>query len=129
MTVHCSYFSMADLEDLLTNPAILMTPEKSPLSSTIIRRSLFGVSEGSNNKRRRLADPEVDTGLKKRRRVSHTVKEAPTSELSPMSVIINAVDKMTTGSSLMSDAPRENVLPTVSGKHSDLNAISPETVS
>ena len=122
---------MSDLEALLTNPAIFMTPEKTPLFTTksTIRRSLFGESVVSNNKRRRLVDQDGDTGLNKRRRVCHTVKGAPPSKLSPMSVIINAVDKMTTGSDLVADASRVNVLPSIAGKHNDLNAISPETVS
>ena len=122
---------MNDLEALLTNPASFMTPMKTPLTTikSSTRRSLFGQSGGSNCKRRHQADPEVDRESKKRRRVCSTVTDALPSELSPMSVIINAVDKMTTGSDLVADASRENVLPTIRGKHSDLNAISPETVS
>ena len=40
-----------------------------------------------------------------------------------------AVDKLSTESDLVADGSRANVLPTIPGKHSDLSAISPETMS
>ncbi|XP_060573388.1 M-phase inducer phosphatase 1-B-like [Ruditapes philippinarum] len=48
---------------------------------------------------------------------------------SPISSIIQAVDKLSTESDLIADGSRVNILPTIPGKHSDLSAISPETMS
>ena len=42
--------------------------------------------------------------------------------------IIQAVDKLSTKDELVADGSRDYSLPTVSGKHSDLKAISPDTV-
>ena len=48
---------------------------------------------------------------------------------SPVSSIIRAVERLSTETALVADGSRDNVLPTISGKHKDLNAISPKTVS
>ena len=52
-----------------------------------------------------------------------------TMSASPISSIPQAVDKLSTESDLIADGSRANVLPTIPGKHSDLSAISPETMS
>ena len=48
---------------------------------------------------------------------------------SPVSSIIRAVERLSTETALVADGSRDNVLPMISGKHKDLNAISPKTVS
>ena len=48
---------------------------------------------------------------------------------SPVSSIIRAVERLSTDTDRVADGSRDNVLPTLSGKHKDLNAISPKTVS
>ena len=48
---------------------------------------------------------------------------------SPVSSIIRAVERLSTETALVADGSRDNILPTISGKHKDLNAISPQTVN
>ncbi|XP_053388569.1 M-phase inducer phosphatase 1-like isoform X2 [Mercenaria mercenaria] len=75
------------------------------------------------------------TPSRKKRRFQHcTTNPEPnsnsvTASLSPLSSVIQAVEKLTTGSDLAADGSRANSLPTIPGKHSDLSAISPETMS
>ncbi|XP_060573389.1 M-phase inducer phosphatase 1-like [Ruditapes philippinarum] len=67
-----------------------------------------------------------------KRRRFHCFTSTPKPEvttLSPISSIIQAVDKLSTESDLIADGSRVNILPTIPGKHSDLSAISPETMS
>ncbi|XP_060604499.1 M-phase inducer phosphatase 1-like [Ruditapes philippinarum] len=68
--------------------------------------------------------------LKRRRFQCFTSTPKPeVTTLSPISSIIQAVDKLSTESDLIADGSRVNILPTIPGKHSDLSAISPETMS
>ncbi|XP_052820207.1 M-phase inducer phosphatase 1-like [Mya arenaria] len=46
-----------------------------------------------------------------------------------MGAVIQAVERLSTNSDLVADGSRGNTLPTVVGKHKDLNAIAPETMS
>jgi hypothetical protein len=66
--------------------------------------------------------------LKKKQCFTSTPKSEVTT-LSPISSIIQAVDKLSTESDLIADGSRVNILPIIPGKHSDLSAISPETMS
>lgn len=77
--------------------------------------------------------------------VYHDQKRRRTSEVHPKSFQINdvitnesrsstsdviqAVERLSTNSDLVADGSRDNGLPTVAGKHKDLMAILPETVS
>ena len=45
-----------------------------------------------------------------------------------MNDVITVVERLTTNADLVADGSRDNSLPTVVGKHSDLKAISPQTV-
>ena len=68
--------------------------------------------------------------LKRRRFQCFTSTPKPeVTTFSPISSIIQAVDKLSTESDLIADGSRVNILPTIPGKHSDLSAISPETMS
>ncbi|XP_045206794.2 M-phase inducer phosphatase 1-like [Mercenaria mercenaria] len=84
---------------------------------------------------KRLSELSDLTPTAKRRRFQHfnfTPELNAKSEmvpLSPLSNIIQAVDKLSTESDLVADGSRVNILPTIPGKHSDLSTISPETMS
>jgi len=59
-------------------------------------------------------------------------KSSTTSEyetVSPENDIITAVERLSTNADLVADGSRCDALPTISGKHKDLKAISPQTVS
>lgn len=119
------------MKQLDTSKVTSFTPERETVipARTGIRRTLFSSHEESSSKKRCLLEPTTSTEPRKRRRISQPDKLTQNNALSPISEIIYAVDKMTTESELIADASPENVLPTIRGKHSDLNAISPEIVS
>ena len=91
----------------------------------------FGISSYEVKETVKRHSDTLDVTPKSKRRRFECFTSTPKSEttLSPISSIIQAVDKLSTESDLVADGSRVNVLPTIPGKHSDLSAISPETMS
>ncbi|XP_052271532.1 M-phase inducer phosphatase 1-like [Dreissena polymorpha] len=82
----------------------------------------------STKGKRQLDFNGLDKPVKRRR--SFGVTEAKqTQEEKSIESIIEAVERLSTEPRLVSDGSRENTMPTMSGKHKDLNAITPETMS
>ena len=71
----------------------------------------------------------ISTPVNKRRRHSDAGIDNVYDVNSPMSSIIRAVNRLSTNSDLTADGSRDKALPTIPGKHKDLSAISPNTVS
>ncbi|XP_052820182.1 M-phase inducer phosphatase 3-like [Mya arenaria] len=68
--------------------------------------------------------------MRKKLSVDHDLKsEETTLEEIFYKTSTNAVERLSTNSDLVADGSRDNGLPTVAGKHKDLMAILPETMS
>ena len=65
---------------------------------------------------------------RKRRRTGSCSEEFVSFTDTSVDDIITAVDRLSTNADLVADGSRGNTLPTISGKHKDLKAISPQTV-
>ena len=81
------------------------------------------------SKRHHDFEDTISTSVNKRRRHSDAGIGNVYDVNSPMSSIIRAVNRLSTNSDLTADVSRDKALPTIPGKHKDLNAISPNTVS
>jgi rhodanese-related sulfurtransferase len=80
--------------------------------------------------KRRLDFDGLDKPVKRRRSFGSTeAAESPKGNERSIESIIAAVERLSTEPRLVSDGSRENTLPTISGKHKDLNAITPDTMS
>ncbi|XP_053388571.1 M-phase inducer phosphatase 1-like [Mercenaria mercenaria] len=119
-------------------PATCETSHTAPLKSydlNIFQNEANKVGNDVKKSLKRRTEPlDLIPTMKKRRFQHFTTKLKSNSNsvaatLSPLSSIIQAVEKLSTGSDLVADGSRVNILPTISGKHSDLSTISPETTS
>ncbi|XP_052820201.1 M-phase inducer phosphatase 1-like [Mya arenaria] len=78
---------------------------------------------------------DVSHNRKRRRTAEYTPKSSQsadvniTEDYSSMSDVIRAVERLSTNSDLVADGSRDNALPIVAGKHKDLKAITPQTMS
>ncbi|KAH3695709.1 M-phase inducer phosphatase-like [Dreissena polymorpha] len=80
--------------------------------------------------KRHLEFDGLEKPSKRRRSVGCTdAAETPVAKERSIESIIAAVERLSTEPRLVADGSRENTLPTISGKHKDLNAITPETMS
>ncbi|KAH3847582.1 hypothetical protein DPMN_089908 [Dreissena polymorpha] len=107
MPPHTSEYSVVDCEGITRYSRRRCVPAKrhldfDGLDKSVKRRRSFGFSEAA---------------------------ETPEQKERSIESIIAAVERLSTEPRLVSDGSRENMLPTILGKHKDLNAITPETMS
>ena len=100
------------------------------LSSSGVQNVLMYANQPKITRKRQFDNIDLTPVLKRRKFQCFTsTPKSETTSLSPISSIIQAIDKLSTESDLVADGSRANILPTIPGKHSDLSAISPETMS